>query len=351
MKKYLIYYFSGTGNAKATAEWISRTIKENGYECRLVDISLIDRKNIPLPQKDTRLGFMGPTHGFNFPPILFHFLLRFPKVKGNKAFIINTRAGLKMGKIFLPGLGGMALYFSALILMTKSFRIVALKGIDLPSNWISFHPGIRQKVVDSIIKKRKAESIKFAENLLADKRIYRGLYPIIIDLLITPIAILYYLLGRFFLAKTFIASSDCTNCGLCESTCPVNAIKIIDSRRFWTYRCESCMKCMNNCPERAIETAHGFVILLLFFLNGTVLYWLNKLIPMKEIFEENLTHWMAESILFIVNNLVLIFMIFISYRIVHFLMRFKVFERIITLSSLSHYKFWRRYKPKWKDYK
>ena len=64
------------------------------------------------------------------------------------------------------------------------------------------------------------------------------------------------------IAKTFIATDSCNNCGLCVKNCPLNAISIINDRPYWSFNCESCMRCMNNCPQRAIETAHSYVVLL-----------------------------------------------------------------------------------------
>ena len=61
-----------------------------------------------------------------------------------------------------------------------------------------------------------------------------ALYDIIQDTLISPVAIGYMYAGRYFFAKSFITSSDCDNCPICEKTCPVNAIKQVDGRMFWT---------------------------------------------------------------------------------------------------------------------
>ena len=41
--------------------------------------------------------------------------------------------------------------------------------------------------------------------------------------------------------------------------------------------------------------------------------------------------------------LVVVFVI-LAYRFIHYLMRFKLVNKIITYTSLSKYKFWRRYK-------
>lgn len=44
-----------------------------------------------------------------------------------------------------PGLSGLALILPALMLRLKGYRIKGLRPLDLPSNWISLHPGLRGK--------------------------------------------------------------------------------------------------------------------------------------------------------------------------------------------------------------
>ncbi|MEZ4813180.1 MAG: hypothetical protein R2883_06870 [Caldisericia bacterium] len=56
------------------------------------------------------------------------------------------------------------------------------------------------------IKEGKRIQIDFAEKFLS-RRCYKPLYEIIFDLLVMPVAVAYYLAGRFVLTKTFVASS------------------------------------------------------------------------------------------------------------------------------------------------
>lgn len=46
----------------------------------------------------------------------------------------------------------------------------------------------------------------------------------------------------------------CTNCGVCESECPVQAISEQDDRRFIDQElCTDCGVCSSMCPVEAIE--------------------------------------------------------------------------------------------------
>lgn len=343
-KKLTIHCFSGTGNARNVSKWIANSAENHGYKTEIIEINKIERRRKIELTENTIIGFCCPTHGFNFPPIMFHYIMRFPRSKNNSAFIINTRAGMKMGKYFLPGLSGMAQYLSALILLIKGYKIIGMKPIDLPSNWISFHPGIKSKVVESIYRKRKLDTERFAQKVFNNKRDYRALLDIVQDLLISPIAIMYYVIGRFVLAKSFYASKDCTKCNLCIMKCPIQAIKTVDKRPYWSYRCESCMQCMNICPERAIETAHGFVIGTYYFISSILLVLIYKWLGIISIINKFIPEWLRGIVQFSIDIVLILFLFFSFYRIFHYLLRFKSFERLIYYTSLTHFKFWRRYK-------
>ena len=105
--KLTIYYFTGTGNALAVANWISEITARRNIDIEIIKITpslLIHKKDF---SENTLIGFCYPTHGFNAPPIVIDFLLRFPKMK-NKVFVLNTRAGMKISKLFTPGISGLA---------------------------------------------------------------------------------------------------------------------------------------------------------------------------------------------------------------------------------------------------
>ncbi|NJO92099.1 MAG: 4Fe-4S dicluster domain-containing protein [Chloroflexia bacterium] len=292
----------------------------------------------------TLIGICGPTHGFNFPPIVINFLFRFPNAGKANVFILNTRAGMKLYKLFLPGLSGLAQYLAAIVMRLKGYRIVGMQPMDLPSNWISLHPGLHQKVVESIFHRCKRITTRFANKILDGKTVYKALISLPIDLAIAPVSFGYYLVGRFAIAKTFIATDACTNCGLCEKKCPVGAIKNSEVRPYWTFDCESCMHCMNHCPERAIETALGFTAILWWIAFSLIPISLLKIILDANVFGVNEHFWLSKLIYYFIFIGGGLFIVFLAYRILHFLMRFTLFSKIITYTSLTKYKFWRRYK-------
>jgi ferredoxin len=336
-KKIIIYYFSGTGNSRNVANWMASVSQEYQIECQLVNIAKIDRKAVIAPEPDTLIILLSPIHGFNYPPIMLNFIMHFPKGR-NKVVLMNTRAGMLIGRFVTPGLTGIAFYLSAFVLFLKGFSIKAILAVDMPSNWISVHPGLNDRTVKFLHEKNKKRVVKFAYKIMQGKSHFKHLLEVH-DLLFAPIALAYYLVGRFFLAKTYFASADCDNCGLCIKACPVKAIINVDSRPFWTFNCESCMKCMSNCPKKAIETGHGYIAAFVHVFYAVILvafykYFNTYLFPI----ENTMFKFGLESVLSIS---------FLAawYRLVHWLLQFKVLERLTVYTSLTKYKWWgRRYK-------
>jgi len=334
----VVYYFSGTGNSENVAIWMADIAKERGMQISLINIGKTEHRQIESPNPDALVAFVSPIHGFNYPPVMLNFLFHFPKGR-NHVLLLNTRAGMLIGKWITPGLTGVAFYFSALILKLKGYSIRSMFPVDLPSNWISVHPGLNERTVKYLHERNQEKVYRFAQKVLAGGTDFRGVREIIQDTLIAPVSLAYYLVGRFFFSKTYYAFSDCDNCGICYKSCPVKAIKLVDNRPYWTFKCESCMHCMSNCPKRAIETGHGyiFVVALLTSLTISGLFYKYFEILFFDI-EDTFLGFTLESVMFI--GILAIF-----YRLLHFLLRFKIIERMVVYTSLTKYKFWgRRYK-------
>lgn len=344
INKATIYYFSGTGNARRVSEWFAEKATGSGIEATPISIDQIDRRAAAPPLENELVGFIGPTHGFNYPPILMNFVLHFPRAKGanSTAFVANTRGGVKMGKRFMPGLSGITLLMAAITLRIKGYKVVGMRSIDLPSNWVSLHPALSEKVVASIFEHCRPIVEKFADRLLSGKTDFRALRDMPVDLLVLPISVLYYILGRFILAKTFYADSQCNECGICVEKCPIKAIKMVNHKPFWTYRCESCMRCMNSCPKKAIETGHGYLFALIFVTYATVIAWIwSQLATLVSVDKENI--W-VQLVGFIVESAIVFVVLALGYRVLHYLKRLPLLRQLVEYTSFTKWRFWGRYR-------
>lgn len=331
MKNIEIYFFSGTGNAKRIALWISHEAQKENIPCHLHNIGSGPH---PAPSPDSTIIFISPVHGFNYPKITLDFIRKFPPGT-NEVILMNTRAGMKLGNWVTPGLTGIGFYLSAFWLKGKGYKIVGQIPYDMPSNWLLLHPALKTKASYFIHEKIKERVVRHFEILKNNKPLFISNQEIVQDVLIAPISMLYYFFGRFFLAKTFYASDKCDNCGICIKECPVNAIIEVNGRPYWTIHCESCMHCMNYCPEKAIETSHGLVAF-------TILAYIFSVTNLQHLFPA-IKHlgFITE---FVLKNLIFLAIVIVFYYLQQWLLRFSFFAKIITGLSFSYYKFWGRYK-------
>jgi NAD-dependent dihydropyrimidine dehydrogenase PreA subunit len=271
---------------------------------------------------------------------MLKFILRFPRGKA-RVILINNRAGMKMGKLFTPGISGIAVLLPMIILLIKGYRIHGVLPLDTPSNWISIHPGIRKKVLDSIFKHRDNELTRLWNRLRNNKLYYPLKFFLLlpVDIFVTPISFGYLFFGRFLLARTYLADLSCNGCGLCAEKCPVRAIRMVNNRPWWTYRCESCMRCSNICPNKAVNSSVPlmviYTILILRFGQGGCFTNIISSLAAQ------LSFIPREVVYYVLLWIVTIFASWLFYVLIFWLNRLKLFNMLFAFSTPM--KYWRRY--------
>ena len=220
----VIFYFSGTGNSKQVAGWFSEFAAKRNIASRIYDISKIEIGTLEPVNNNALIIIISPVHGFNYPKITLDFIRRFPSGK-NKVVLMNTRAGMKIGSFVTPGLTGIAFILSSLLLKRKGYKIVGQIPFDMPSNWISIHPALRENAVKFIHQKNYYRAEKHAEKIFSGKNDFLAFRDFNTGHPYRHGFSGYYLVGRFAFAKTFYASNKCDNCDICIKQCPVKAIE------------------------------------------------------------------------------------------------------------------------------
>ena len=335
-----IYFMTGTGNSYHAAKQFSGLASDAGYQVSISETDRLQRKDLKSKEHNGIIVFSYPTHGFCLPWHKLKFILKFPRGSG-RVVLINNRAGLKMGKLFTPGLSGIALLLPMIVLILKGYRISAVVPHDTPSNWISVHPGVRKKIVDSIFAKRDGELLNVWMRIESGRTYYPLKFFILLplDIFVAPISLGYIFFGRFLLARTYFADTRCDGCGICADRCPVQAIKMVNNRPWWTYKCESCMRCANICPKKAINSSVPLAVLytiLLFnisdieFISGLITSMSLRLNPIPG----KLVYYSVLWIITIVST-------WGFYIVLFWLNRLKIFNHIIAFTSPMRY--WRRY--------
>jgi Pyruvate/2-oxoacid:ferredoxin oxidoreductase delta subunit len=277
------FVFTGTGNSLRMARRMADAAERNGVPARVSFLTDRPARNATVDPA-TLVGLFTPTHGFTAPWRVIYFAARMPRGRGAHAFIVATRAGTKIGRVFLPGMEGTAGYLVAAILALKGYRVRGVTGIDMPSNWTALHPGFSEASARAIIERAGPVADGFIDAIIAGRRRFKGLVCLALGILLAPISAGYLLYGRFMLSKLFFADNRCNSCGICARDCPNHAIWMLGKRRprpFWTFACESCMRCMGYCPKEAVQAGHSWAVILYFItvipfaqylLNAAVAY-------------------------------------------------------------------------------
>jgi ferredoxin len=340
-KRLLIYYLTGTGNALKAARWFEEHAGAAGMETELLPVDRFKRPIDPPAGEYTLVGFLYPTHGFCLPWYMLKFMLAFPRGR-NRLFCLNTYAGMTFGRFPLPGLSGIALMLPAIVLTLKGYRVRGLVSLNLPSNWISLHPGLTEHAVSVLVEHCRKKTARYAAALLSGGRTYRGLISIPFDLAVSPVAVGYLLVGRFWLAKMYMANSDCDGCAICSNNCPMNALIMKNGRPYWTFHCESCMRCMNLCPKKAIQVSYLFTAVSAYLLYGLLFPAIVMMLLRYSETAASIIQSKSYGIGFIRAWIILSIM-FLCYRLVLRLTRFRPFDVMFARFTPTSFRFWRRY--------
>lgn len=330
---------SGTGNTLRAANFAKRYVGKAGADVFVRGITESDPRTEIVDKKNTIVGLMFPTHGFTAPWVMIKFTFCLPRSKFTSAFVVATRAGLKFGSVFTPGISGSAVFLIALILLFKGYRVRGALGLDMPSNWLALHPGLKPKNAREIVNRAMPKIEGFMKRIFAGMTVWftwNLLYEFVWMIILSWISALYLLIGRLFLAKLFFANNSCNGCGICASNCPVGAIKIHgrdNPRPFWRYNCESCMRCMSFCPRQSVEAGHSWLVILYMITSvpvATYLFnWMGGILPGTMALAN---HWSRG----IINVLYIYAVLIFSYYIFDLLIRVPVINSVFTYTTLTH---------------
>jgi len=338
-KQAVLYFTTGTGNSFRAAKWLEQFAQELGAAVKLIRAEQADPREEINDNPETIIGLVMPTHAFTAPWHIIKFALRMPAAKSAAAFVLSTRAGLRAGKVFTPGINGTGNFIIAAILAAKGYKVRGIMSLDMPSNWITVHPSLSPKSVSGIEERGIRKTEWFANQIFSGKKVWltrNNIYEAILGLLLLPVSLLYLIIGRFFLAKLFFANNNCTSCGVCEKNCPLGAVKLWGKKKpwpYWSYDCESCMRCMNFCPEKAIEAGHSWAVILYYLTSVPAFkFILAQLVKISPAMPTPKGFWTGflSFLVFFYPALIL------SYLVFHLLTRIPAINAFFTYTTFTH---------------
>lgn len=228
----MIYYFSGTGNSKFIAETMANHLEDT-------PISIIGAK----AHLDHSLGFIFPIYAWGVPRIMLDFIDTLPNNDSvtEYAYAIAT-CGENVGK---------AMDILKKALLKKGIHLSLAYSLVMPNNYIISGD------IDSLEDQKKKLNIavettkKIAKHIEVKSEnhfdVVEGPVPMLLTYVVHPLFSKY---GTS--AKPFKASEKCTQCKLCQVSCPTQNISV-DIKPKWADNCTGCLCCIHICPVKAIN--------------------------------------------------------------------------------------------------
>ena len=288
MGRNLIVYFSGTGGTRMAANTLMEKLNEKGKQTDIATLDLSKQKawsdvNDQLKGID-RLILIYPVYSFDAPSPVYRWLRTLPNVNKLKASVISVAAGgdEKANRTCRQ----------------RCIRVMRKKGFDvdhedtlaMPSNYfISAGENIDMLLIKALPIKMEKIAGDIAEgNFHIRQRIFAPFTAMVSGL---------FKFGAMVFGLILYSDKNCTDCKLCEKSCPTGNIKIKDGKMKTSTKCAWCMRCVYICPQNAVQSL---------FLGGTILkdgFDIKKLIKKADAADEKmlLTDMRATSWLGAVN--------------------------------------------------
>jgi Pyruvate/2-oxoacid:ferredoxin oxidoreductase delta subunit/flavodoxin len=315
MCKYLIHYFSGTGNTYHMVKTIERELRNRGYEVDLLNIE----KDKDRTLNDYSLHiFCFPVYGFGTPSIMLKYISNLKAAAGYNAAIVCTSAGTD----------GQSLNHFKYLLNKNGFKVLFTDMVFYTYNWTQIINPQSKEVEERVFKDAEANVIEITKKIVNNETNLKKTN-IITLILSWVIFIMFSNFGRRILGRTFIADDNCINCGKCKDVCPAKVIDMYNGKPRWNSNCEGCQRCINICPKKSIQLSiiKLAIFVILELVPILIIVYMDNYIYHLPI----IVNIIFYCIMFVVNTI-------IANILISMMEKVKVFRKIFQISYTKKYR-------------
>ena len=245
----MIFYFSGTGNTRWVAQQIAETI---GEELLYIPDLIREGRYTFTLQKEERIGFCFPTHGWQPPRIVRDFIQRLQVVDSDAFCWVLTTCGDNMGE--------------CMTILNKELRTIGLGAetlfaVIMPESYVCL-PFMHTDPKDKELWKIENARHQLSHIIPIIRDCKRGIEEL--EKGATP-RLYSYVIGGYFnkhmiTDRKFMVDEDvCIRCGKCMHACPmglepylfsalVKNNRIEEAKEHNILDCIECGCCFFSCP-------------------------------------------------------------------------------------------------------
>lgn len=260
----MIFYFSGTGNSRWVATQLSNITHEKlvniaDFMCDVTFSQTLQAKSFIL-EKDERLGFVFPVHGWRVPRLIRKFISEMLCVEVPDSIHPFTYCVCTAG----DDIGLTIDYLNNVLKANSYLHQIGIQQVDsaysliLPESYVGL-PFMDVDTKENEQKKKSQAAIDLqgiAEEIYDRKagiqRIHPGGTPWVKSKIIGEVFERFLITDKRF----HVTTEKCVRCGICANVCPVKDIEGGHGKMpQWKHHdnCLTCFTCYHHCPQHAIE--------------------------------------------------------------------------------------------------
>lgn len=223
-----IFCFSSTGNSLYAAKRIAEQI---GGE-------VISMTSEVTECSDEVIGFIFPTYFWGVPRTVERFVSDLKiTAQAPYVFAITTYGGYSMGVVNI---------FEKLFRRNNEHLKLAYAGkIKMTENYLPCYQVNESAKLDAEIES-KLDTIIVDLQQCCSKRLFPKTF-------INNLAYMMFPALNPACDTHFTVGEKCNGCGVCSKICPMNNVKLIDSKPQFQHHCEHCLACVHACPTKSID--------------------------------------------------------------------------------------------------
>ena len=239
----MIMYFSATGNTKYCAEFISRRTNDP-HTLSINDIMKNGVREIDCANQK-RIGIFAPVYDWDMSYAVSEFL--------RSVTFKNAPDDCYIYGVFTCGsASGISGETLKAILAEKGLNLSASFVVAMPDNFVLLIPQKSDSAKRTMLAESDKELQQIANDIESGNHVFRCKGKKLPGFMM-------FIIRKIFIpsqrkVKGFTVNDNCTGCGLCAKSCPMNIIVMKDNRPFCTEnKCACCLACLHRCPARAIN--------------------------------------------------------------------------------------------------